>query len=74
MYVELISECIFARRQYIGYFVALLEELESTENTNYKIMFVGIVGTSSNLRRIPHYTFPFFFERGLISWLISWLR
>jgi hypothetical protein len=60
MYLELNNECIFARRLYIGYFVAFFEEPESTENTNYKIMQVGTVGTNSNLKRLPHYTFPSF--------------
>jgi hypothetical protein len=62
MYLELNSEYIFARRLYIGYFVALFEELESTKNTNYKIMLPCIVGTSSNLKRIPRYTCPSFWE------------
>jgi hypothetical protein len=60
MFLELKVGCIFARRLYVGYFVALFEELEYTENTNYKIMFVGVVVTSSNLKRIPRYTFQSF--------------
>jgi len=56
MYLELNSEYIFARRLYIGYFVALFEELESTENTNCKMLLPCVVGTSSNLERIPRYT------------------